>query len=76
MESLAPDGYLLNNTKLYFEITKNGEEVALEMLDKPVLNKDYTFDVPDTLDINFFNNFIIIISSLFLGTYYVNKKEN
>lgn len=36
-EFKAPDGYLLNDTKYPFEITKNGEVIKVEMTNQPIV---------------------------------------
>lgn len=77
VETMAPDGYLLNNTKLYFEINQNAEEINLEMIDEPVKNKDFNFNVPDTSDYNFINIIFSLLLTMSLGIYYYEtKKEN
>ena len=72
IEMEAPDGYLLNNTKLYFEINKNADEINLEMINEPVKNKDFTFNVPNTSNNNYF--FLILIPILF-GLCYEKSKN-
>ena len=60
LEKEAPDGYLLNTEKMYFEIKTNGEIV------KATMTNDRYVEVPNTLSET--PNFISIVSILFAIT--------
>ncbi len=68
IESEAPEGYLVNNEKLYFEIKENNEIVKCKMKDELIVN------VPDThLDKNKVSYFVNKYN-VFLGEFYEKKK--
>lgn len=73
IESEAPEGYVLNNSKNFFEITENGEVIKANMT-----NERIVLSVPKTLDnkntiVNIIGIINVIIS---LGCYLYAKKEN
>ncbi len=73
VESEAPEGYVLNDSKNFFEITENGEVIKANMT-----NERIVLSVPKTLDnkntiVNIIGIINIIIS---LGCYLYAKKEN
>lgn len=58
METEAPSGYILNQEKMYFEITKDGEVVKSTMT-----NQKDIIEVPDTLK----NNYIVLIATIIMA---------
>ncbi len=73
IESEAPEGYVLNDSKNFFEITENGEVIQANMT-----NERIVLSVPKTLDNrNTIVNVIGIINIFIsLGLYLYVKKEN
>ncbi len=77
IETMAPEGYSLNNTKLYFEIKDNNTEVNLEMVDKKVLTEELIYDVPDTYsNLDNIINIIVIVLSILSYLIVYEKKNN
>ncbi len=70
----APEGYLLNNTRLYFDINNENDEINLELINEPIQNKDFTFDVPNTKSYDL--NMIVLLILIILGICFYEKKEN
>ena len=58
VESEAPEGYQINNEKMYFEILEDGEIVKCTMTDEKII-----IEVPNTEE----NSYIIPISVLLIG---------
>ena len=58
VESEAPEGYQINNEKMYFEILEDGEIVKCTMTDEKII-----IEVPNTEE----NSYIITISVLLIG---------
>ena len=73
VESEAPEGYVLNDSKNFFEITKDGEVIKANMT-----NERIVLSVPKTLDnSNIVVNIIGIINIIIsLGCYLYVQKEN
>ena len=60
VESEAPDGYVLNTDKMFFEIRENGEIVKAEMTNEKII-----VEVPDTnLDKNYNLYFVVCILTI------------
>ena len=73
VESEAPEGYVLNNSKNFFEITEDGEVIKANMTnERIVLSVSKTLDNRNTI-INIIGIISIFIS---LGLYRYGKKEN
>ena len=58
VESEDPEGYQINNEKMYFEILEDGEIVKCTMTDEKII-----IEVPNTEE----NSYIIPISVLLIG---------
>lgn len=76
IEEEAPEGYSLNNTKLYFEIVNNGDIKELELINEPVKTEDFTFDVPNTYDNGYIINLLMAIAFILTYIYYDKKIKN
>jgi LPXTG-motif cell wall-anchored protein len=72
LEKDAPEGYKLNEEKMYFEITEDGQVVKCTMTDE-------AFEVPNTglsnIDFNLIGSMILIISGLGLTLYGIKKRK-
>ena len=73
IEEEAPEGYILNNTKLYFEIINNEDVKELELENEPVKTEDFTFDVPNTYDNSYIESLFVMFLFI-LGYIYYDKK--
>ena len=71
LEKEAPEGYELNDEKMYFEIKENGEIVKATMKDKKMI-----IDVPITLKNNYLPFIMFGISVIGLGAVAYGIKKN
>ena len=71
IESKAPEGYLLNEEKMFFEIKENGEVVKADMTNEKI------FDVPNTSikEISIINIISILLFALGIGLVMYGRKK-
>lgn len=72
LEKEAPEGYKLNEEKMYFEITEDGQVVKCTMTDE-------IFEVPNTgksnIDYELIGSIVLVISGLGLIIYGIKKRK-
>ena len=72
LEKEAPEGYKINEEKMYFEITEDGQAVKCNMLDE-------AYEVPNTGLSNFnyelIGSIVLIVSGLGLFLYGTKKRK-
>ena len=72
VETDAPEGYKLNEEKMYFEITEDGQVVKCNMTDE-------TFEVPSTglsnINYELIGSIVLVISGLGLMIYGIKKRK-
>ena len=72
LEKEAPEGYKINEEKMYFEITEDGQVVKCNMLDE-------AYEVPNTglsnINYELIGSIVLIISGLGLLLYEKNKRK-
>ena len=77
LEKEAPEGYTLNDEKMYFEVKENGEIVKATMTDDKLI-----IEVPNTLKNDNIGLYVSIVSFGILGVLligagiYYEKKKN
>ena len=73
VEKDAPEGYTLNEEKMYFEVKNDGEIIKCTMTDDKII-----VEVPNTLDNNYTKHICIflILSSIGVIVYEKLKKKN
>ena len=72
LEKEAPEGYKINEEKMYFEITEDGQVVKCNMLDE-------AYEVPNTglsnINYELIGSIVLIISGLGLFLYGTKKRK-